>query len=66
MSAKEIASIYDIEEYSSTVDFLLKIARKMGKLAKGGVADLKAAAKLIVEDWNKGKIKYYTPVPSEY
>jgi len=35
----------------------------MGKLKKGGIPDLVASAKVILADWNAGKIPYFTQPP---
>ena len=32
---------------------------------RGGVPDLEATARHILNDWNNGKIAYYTPVPTD-
>jgi ribosome biogenesis GTPase A len=32
-------------------------------LGKGGVPEMKQGAKLVVEDWNKGNLKYFTIPP---
>ena len=37
----------------------------MGKLIKGNIPDTKAAAKIIIKDWIRGKIPYYTLPPEE-
>jgi nuclear GTP-binding protein len=42
---------------------LAKICRAHGKLGKGGVPEMKQGAKLIVEDWNRGVLKYFTVPP---
>ncbi|KAI9142018.1 P-loop containing nucleoside triphosphate hydrolase protein [Paraphysoderma sedebokerense] len=55
--------LYNIPHFSSTSDFLLHISKQRGKLKKGGVPDLEAAAKTILQDWNSGKIPYYTVPP---
>ncbi|MBA0769745.1 hypothetical protein Gotri_018445 [Gossypium trilobum] len=34
-----------------------------GKLKKGGIVDVEAAARIILHDWNEGKIPYYTMPP---
>lgn len=44
---------------------LTLIARRLGKLKRGGVPDLEATARHILNDWNNGKIAYYTPVPTD-
>lgn len=49
--------------FSDVQDFLLRIANKRGKLGKGGKPDLKAAARTVLQDWNEGKIPFYTLPP---
>lgn len=44
---------------------LAVIAKRLGKLKRGGVPDLEATARHILNDWNNGKIAYYTPVPTD-
>ncbi len=63
ISMKELTEYYKIEPFSSTVDFLAKICRAHGKLGKGGVPEMKQGAKLVVEDWNKGNLKYFSIPP---
>jgi nuclear GTP-binding protein len=41
------------------------VARKTGKLWKGGVPNIEAAARIVLKDWNNGKIPYYTPVDGQ-
>lgn len=55
--------LYDITEYKSPEEFLAKKATKMGKLIKGGVPDVRSAARSLIQDWNIGKIKYCTHPP---
>ena len=62
INKKELIQIYDINEFNTTNEFLAAISRKTGKLSKGGVPDTNAAAKIVLHDWNNGKIPYYTPV----
>merc|ERR1712135_191537 len=42
------------------------MAQKMGRLKKGGIPDVEKAAFKVVEDWNTGKIRYYTQPPEEH
>lgn len=44
---------------------LAVIAKRLGKLKRGGVPDLEATARHIINDWNNGKIAYFTPVPTD-
>nr|CCA23588.1 guanine nucleotidebinding proteinlike 3 putative [Albugo laibachii Nc14] len=44
-------------------EFLHLVARMFGKLGKGGVPDRQAAAKMVLQDWNRGKIPFYVQPP---
>lgn len=57
--------LYDITEYRSPEEFLSKKAIKMGKLIRGGVPDVRSAARSLIQDWNTGKIKYCTQPPKD-
>lgn len=46
--------------------FLCFVGMKHGKYKKGGIIDLPQTAVMIIQDWNKGKIKYMTPLPNTY
>ena len=61
-SAK-IQEIYQIEGFSDTIGCLGNLARKRGKLKKGGITDIDAAGKIILHDWVTGKIPYFIPPP---
>jgi len=39
------------------------LAISSGKLKKGGVPDRNLAARIVLNDWNSGKIKYFTHPP---
>merc|ERR1712168_1206941 len=54
---------YGVSTFSDTAEFLAKLAIHMGKLKKGGVPDRNLAARLVLTDWNSGKIKYFTHPP---
>merc|ERR1712137_781892 len=55
---------YQISEYSNSQEFLSHIARRRGKLLKGGVPDYMDAARIVLQDWNNGGISYYTVPPA--
>merc|ERR1711981_1363840 len=44
-------------------DFLEKVAQKYGKLLKGGEPDVNTIAKMILNDWQRGKIPFFVPPP---
>jgi nuclear GTP-binding protein len=46
--------------------FLAMVARSKGRVLQGGVPDKVMAARLVIKDWNRGKIPYYSvPPPTE-
>lgn len=48
-----------------TTDFLVQVARKRGRLGKGGIPNLNAAAMTVVSDWWAGRIQGWLDPPSE-
>lgn len=49
--------------YTDAEDFLERLAKQSGRLLKGGEPDLKTTAKMVLHDWLKGKIPYFTKPP---
>lgn len=45
-------------------EFLSILGKKMGKLVKGGEADIDTAARIVLYDWQRGRIPYFT-APTE-
>jgi len=54
---------YGIAEWESPIDFLEQYARKIGKLLKGSEPDTNAAAKLVLHDFQRGRLPYFTLPP---
>jgi len=54
---------YSLSTFADTSEFLAKLAMSLGKLKKGGVPDREIAARIVLGDWNSGKIKYCTHPP---
>lgn len=46
-----------------TTDFLVQVARKRGRLGKGGVPNLNAAAFTVITDWRDGRIQGWVEAP---
>ncbi|XP_043287080.1 guanine nucleotide-binding protein-like 3 homolog [Venturia canescens] len=63
ISKQQIMELYDMHEYSTPDEFFAKKAARMGMFKRGGVPDLLAAARSVINDWNSGKIRYYTVPP---
>jgi nuclear GTP-binding protein len=62
--APQLRAFYGIPMFRSATDFLVLIAQRRGKLRPGGVPDLEAAARQVLNDWNDGSIKYHTEPPA--
>ncbi|CAN8269573.1 unnamed protein product [Cochlearia groenlandica] len=58
-----LVTLYKIPSFESVDDFLYQVATVRGKLKKGGLVDIEAAARIVLHDWNEGKIPYYTMPP---
>ena len=54
---------YNIGEWKDWEDFLDKVAKKFGKLLKGGEGDSRQAAVMLINDLQRGKIPYFVPPP---
>ncbi len=48
-----------------TTDFLIHVARKRGRLGKGGVPNLQSAAMGVLLDWRDGRIRGWVDAPKE-
>jgi hypothetical protein len=51
------ACVWNFEE------FLEKLARIKGRLLKGGEPDIEGVAKIVLNDWVRGKVPYFVPPP---
>jgi hypothetical protein len=49
--------------YWTAEDFLDTLARKFGKLLKGGDADRETVAKMVLNDWIRGRIPFFVRPP---
>ena len=61
---ENLISVYGINTFGDAEDFLTQLAIKKGKLQKGGNPDIELTARTILDDWNKGRIKYFTIPPT--
>ncbi|KYN03214.1 Guanine nucleotide-binding protein-like 3 like protein [Cyphomyrmex costatus] len=65
VSRQQIMELYDMQDFSTPDEFFAMKAARMGKYKKGGIPNATAAARGIIEDWNSGKIRYYTVPPEQ-
>ncbi|OZJ03718.1 hypothetical protein BZG36_03312 [Bifiguratus adelaidae] len=56
---------YGVREWTDSIDFITQICKKMGKVLKGGEPDLHNVSVMILNDWLRGKIPFYTPPPEQ-
>ncbi|KAG5518470.1 hypothetical protein PMAC_002865 [Pneumocystis sp. 'macacae'] len=65
---KELQMFYKIPPISTihddiTTDFLIHVARNKGRLGKGGIPHLESAARVVINDWCSGKIRWWENAP---
>lgn len=67
---ERMMQVYDIppllpspESGDATMDFLVQVARKRGRLGRGGVPNITSAAMAVITDWRDGRIQGWTEPP---
>jgi nuclear GTP-binding protein len=60
---QHIERTYQIKGYKDHIQFLELLARKGGRLLHGGEPDVDGVAKMVLNDFLRGKIPWYTPPP---
>lgn len=58
-----IKRTYGLESWRDADDFLAQLSARMGKLLRGGEPDLDTSAKMVLNDWIRGKIPFFVPPP---
>ncbi|XP_014775789.1 nucleolar GTP-binding protein 2 [Octopus bimaculoides] len=58
-----ITRAYKIESWNGTEDFLEKLAKRYGKLLKGGDPDFNNISKIVLNDWQRGRLPYFVKPP---
>ncbi|KAI9230000.1 MAG: NUC091 domain-containing protein [Piptocephalis tieghemiana] len=59
-----IRRTYGLRGWEDHMDFLAQVAKRTGKLLKGGEPDIGTVAKMVLNDWLRGKIPYFVPPPT--
>lgn len=54
---------YDVRGWETGTELLEVLARKAGRLLRGGEPDLDGVAKMMLNDFMRGRIPWYTPAP---
>lgn len=67
---EKLTNVYDIPallpsrtDGDITTDFLVQVARKRGRLSRGGIPNINAAAMTVVTDWRDGRIQGWVEPP---
>jgi nuclear GTP-binding protein len=60
---RHIERTYGIKGWKDDDDFLEILARKGGRLLRGGEADSDAVARMVLSDFLRGKVPWYVPPP---
>ena len=61
---QHIERTYNIQGYTSSMELLDLLAKRGGRLLKGGEADTDGVAKMVLNDFLRGKIPWFTPPPA--
>ncbi|KAK1266508.1 hypothetical protein QJS04_geneDACA000498 [Acorus gramineus] len=56
---------YKVQDWADDNDFLVQLCKLSGKLLKGGEPDLTTAAKMVLHDWQRGRIPFFVPPPKQ-
>lgn len=62
---RHLERTYGVKNTSDPIEFLSVLARKGGKLLRGGEPDLDGVAKMVINDFLRGKIPWFTSPPHE-
>uniref|UniRef100_A0A8C0K3U5 Nucleolar GTP-binding protein 2 n=1 Tax=Canis lupus dingo TaxID=286419 RepID=A0A8C0K3U5_CANLU len=60
-----ISKTYKIDSWENAEDFLEKLAFRTGKLLKGGEPDFQTVGKMVLNDWQRGRIPFFVKPPNE-
>jgi nuclear GTP-binding protein len=60
---QHIERTYALKGYNDHIEFLELLARKGGRLLHGGEPDVDGVAKMVINDFLRGKIPWFTPPP---
>jgi nuclear GTP-binding protein len=60
---RHVQRTYQLKPYNNSTEFLEQLARKYGRMLKGGEPDMDGCAKIVINDWIRGKLPWFTPPP---
>uniref|UniRef100_A0A5S6QIB0 Nucleolar GTP-binding protein 2 n=1 Tax=Trichuris muris TaxID=70415 RepID=A0A5S6QIB0_TRIMR len=54
---------YQVDNWNTASEFLVALCNRNGRLPKGGEPDVSASARMVLNDFQRGKLPYYVPPP---
>mmetsp|Transcript_17228 Transcript_17228/g.33566 ORF Transcript_17228/g.33566 Transcript_17228/m.33566 type:complete len:638 (+) Transcript_17228:60-1973(+) len=63
VKAEYIVNNYGIASWKSAKDFIKKYSKRAGKLLKGGEPDYHTTARMVLTDWQRGRLPYFECPP---
>lgn len=61
---KYLTQAYKVENWTNGEDFLAKVCKRTGKLLKKGEPDLNAVARMVFQDFQRGRLPYFNIPPN--
>lgn len=58
-----IVKTYQVDGWETAEEFLEKLAFRTGKLLKGGEPDITIVSRIVLNDWQRGKLPFYVMPP---
>ncbi|CCW69060.1 unnamed protein product [Phytomonas sp. Hart1] len=62
---KDIVATYQVNKWCDANDFIEQLAKLRGKLVSGGVPDVEAASRMVLYDWQRGRLPWFNAPPFE-
>ncbi|XP_066494800.1 nucleolar GTP-binding protein 2 [Tiliqua scincoides] len=59
-----VSKTYKVDAWENAEDFLEKLAAQTGKLLKGGEPDVRTVSKMVLNDWQRGRIPFFVKPPN--
>ena len=60
---EHVARTYGLREWADAQDFLEQLARRQGRLLRGGFPDVATAARGVLVDWQSGRLPFFEAPP---
>uniref|UniRef100_A0A7E4VBH1 Nucleolar GTP-binding protein 2 n=1 Tax=Panagrellus redivivus TaxID=6233 RepID=A0A7E4VBH1_PANRE len=60
---EHLEKTYNVSGWTDAEDFMTKLANSAGRLLKGGEPDINTVAKMVLNDFQRGKLPYYMRPP---